>query len=57
LEAAPLRGLARDIPDDSPIAADLDLGDSVHYHFYGALAAIAAAIADHVGPAFELLRA
>jgi hypothetical protein len=54
LEAAPLRRLAGDIPDDSLIAADLDLGDSVHYYFYRALAAVEAATTDHGGPAFEL---
>src|ERR1035438_3904196 len=56
LEAAPLRGLARNISDDSLIAADIDLGDSVNHHFDGALAAIGTATADHGGPAFEHLR-
>ena len=54
LEAAPLRGIARDIPEYSEIAADFDLGDSIYYHFDGALAAVTATT-DDGGTAFELL--
>ena len=57
LEAAPLRGTAGDISDDSLVAADLDLGGSVNHHFNGALAAIRAAAADHGGTALILLGA
>src|SRR5665811_1795631 len=55
LEAAPLRRAARDIPDGSLVAADLDIRDPVDYHFDGALAAIAAATGDHGGAALVLL--
>jgi hypothetical protein len=57
LEAAPLGGHARQIPDSSQIAADLNLGDSVDHHFDGALTAVGAATTDHGGAALELLRA
>jgi hypothetical protein len=35
---------------------DLDLGDAVDYHFYGALAAVSSATTDQGGAAVELLR-
>src|ERR1035437_9856157 len=56
LEAAPLRRAARDIPDGSLVAADLDIRDPVDYHFDGALTAVAAATGDHGGAALVLLR-
>jgi hypothetical protein len=55
LEAAPLRRTARKIPDAPLIAADFDLGRSVHNHFYGAFAAVTSA-ADHRGAPLVLLR-
>jgi hypothetical protein len=56
LETAPMRIRARDIPEDSLIAPDLDLRDSVYYHFYSALAAVYSTTTDQGGAAVELLR-
>jgi hypothetical protein len=56
LETAPHWGTALDIPEESLIAADLDLGDAVDYHFYRALAAVSSATTDQGGAALEPLR-
>jgi hypothetical protein len=41
-EAAPLRGLAKQVAQQRTVAADLDFGGSVHNHFDGASALRAA---------------
>jgi hypothetical protein len=56
LETAPMRIRARDIPEDSLIAPDLDLRDSVDYYFYSALAAVSSTTTDQGGSAVGLLR-
>jgi hypothetical protein len=56
LEAAPRSRLASQIPNGALVAADLDLGGSIDHHFYGALAAVGAATADHHGSPLVLLR-
>jgi hypothetical protein len=56
LETTPVRIRARDIPEDSLIAPDLDLRDSVDYYFYRALAAVSSATTDQGGSAVGLLR-
>jgi hypothetical protein len=50
------RWTAFDIPEESLIAVDLDLGDAVDYHFYSALAAVSSTTTDQRGAAVELLR-
>jgi hypothetical protein len=57
LETAPHWGTARDIPEESLIAVDLDLGDAVDHHFDGALAAVPSTTSDQGGASLELLRA
>jgi hypothetical protein len=47
--------LAREISDHTLIAADVDFCCSIDDYFYGALASIAAATADHGGTALVLL--
>jgi hypothetical protein len=56
LETAPLRRAASEVSDEALIAADFNLGGSIHHHFYGALASVGASAADHHGAPLVLLR-